>query len=218
MQALPMPWRGFFLSAPVPRRSEAWCPEVLVADSRRQILSASQLARALRRIAHEIVERNSGAENLALIGIHTRGVPFAQRIGALIQAIEGKAPDQATIDIALYRDDAARRFSTVHLLPTNISFDISDRTVVLLDDVLYTGRTIRAALDALVDFGRPACVQLGVIVDRGHRELPIRADYVGKNVPTSRSENVIVQLEEIDGEDGVFVEECVEEAKDADRQ
>ena len=216
MQALPMPWRGFFLAKTVRRRLKARSPEVLVADSRRQVLSASQLGRALRRIAHEIVERNSGPENLALIGIHTRGVPFAQRIGALIQSIEGKAPDQGTVDIALYRDDAGRRGSPVHLLPTNISFDITDRTVVLLDDVLYTGRTIRSALDALVDFGRPACVQLGVIIDRGHRELPIRADYVGKNVPTSRSEKVIVSLEEVDGEDGVFVEGPDEERKDAD--
>jgi pyrimidine operon attenuation protein/uracil phosphoribosyltransferase len=120
----------------------------------------------------------------------------------------------------LYRDDAGRRGSPAHLLPTDISFDIGDRNVVLLDDVLYTGRTLRAALDALVDFGRPASVQLGVVVDRGHRELPIRADYVGKNVATSRNEKVIVNLEEIDGEDGVFVEEIVgesiQEGQDAD--
>jgi pyrimidine operon attenuation protein/uracil phosphoribosyltransferase len=161
----------------------------------------------MRRIAHEIVERNGGAENLALVGIHTRGVPFARRLGELIGSIEGAQPDLGTVDIALYRDDAGRNGSPARLLPTDISFDIGDRTVVLLDDVLYTGRTIRAALDALVDFGRPASVQLGVIVDRGHRELPIRADYVGKNVPTSRSEKVVVSLAEIDGEDGVFVEE-----------
>jgi pyrimidine operon attenuation protein/uracil phosphoribosyltransferase len=161
----------------------------------------------MRRIAHAIVERNGGAENLALVGIHTRGVPFARRLGELIGSIEGAQPDLGTVDIALYRDDAGRNGSPARLLPTDISFDIGDRTVVLLDDVLYTGRTIRAALDALVDFGRPASVQLGVIVDRGHRELPIRADYVGKNVPTSRSEKVVVSLAEIDGEDGVFVEE-----------
>jgi pyrimidine operon attenuation protein/uracil phosphoribosyltransferase len=208
MQASPMLRRGFFLRAGRHAGSDGCrLPVAFMSESRRRILGPEQLSRAMRRIAHEIVERNGGAERLALVGIHTRGVPFARRIGELIASIEGTQPDLGTVDIALYRDDAGRHGSPARLLPTDISFDIGDRVVVLLDDVLYTGRTIRAALDALVDFGRPASVQLGVIVDRGHRELPIRADYVGKNVPTSRTERVIVSLEEIDGEDGVFVEE-----------
>ncbi len=172
-----------------------------------EILNAEQLRRALRRIAHEIVERSGGAEKLALVGIHTRGVPLANRIAEMVGEIEGSKPLVGTLDIALYRDDALRRGSPATLHPTDVPFDVSDLLIVLVDDVLFTGRTIRAAMDALVDFGRPAAIQLAVLVDRGHRELPIRADYVGKNIPTSRDQSVVVRLSEIDGEDGVFLEE-----------
>ena len=170
-----------------------------------RVLDPEQVKRALRRIAHEIVERSGGAERLALIGIHTRGVPLANRIAELVGSIEGTPPLVGTLDIALYRDDTIMRGSSV-LHPTDVDFDVSDLLVVLVDDVLFTGRTIRAAMDALVDLGRPAAIQLAVLVDRGHRELPIRADYVGKNIPTSREQRVVVQLAEIDGEDGVFLE------------
>ena len=170
-------------------------------------MDAEQVRRALRRIAHEIVERSGGAERLALVGIHTRGVPLANRIAELVGSIEGRAPLLGTLDIALYRDDAHRGGASATLHPTDVAFDVSDLLVVLVDDVLFTGRTIRAAMDALVDLGRPAAIQLAVLVDRGHRELPIRADYVGKNIPTSREQQVVVQLTEIDGDDAVYLEE-----------
>jgi pyrimidine operon attenuation protein/uracil phosphoribosyltransferase len=173
-----------------------------------QILNAEQVRRALRRIAHEIVERSGGAERLALVGIHTRGVPLANRIAELVGSIEGRAPLVGTLDISLYRDDALGRGAFATIRPTDLTFDVSDLLVVLVDDVLFTGRTIRAAMDALVDLGRPAAIQLAVLVDRGHRELPIRADYVGKNIPTSREQSVVVRLTEIDGEDGVYLEEA----------
>ena len=177
-----------------------------------RIMDSEQVKRALRRIAHEIVERSGGAERLALIGIHTRGVPLANRIAELVGSIEGTAPLVGTLDIALYRDDTLMRGSSAMLHPTDVPFDVSDLLVVLVDDVLFTGRTIRAAMDALVDLGRPATIQLAVLVDRGHRELPIRADYVGKNIPTSREQRVVVQLSEIDGEEGVYLENGREEA------
>ncbi len=171
-----------------------------------RILDAEQVRRALRRIAHEIVERSGGAEKLALIGIHTRGVPLANRIAETVGSIEGTTPLIGTLDIALYRDDAHQRRSPATIQPTDVEFDVSDLLVVLVDDVLFTGRTIRAAMDALVDLGRPAAIQLAVLVDRGHRELPIRADYVGKNIPTSREQSVVVKVAEIDGDDGVYLE------------
>jgi pyrimidine operon attenuation protein/uracil phosphoribosyltransferase len=173
-----------------------------------RILDAEQMRRALKRIAHEIVERNSGTENLALIGIHTRGVPLAERLAGMLAEIEGPPPPVGAVDISLYRDDTGRGGASARMQPTDIFFDLNDRKVVLVDDVLYTGRTIRAAMDALVDLGRPAAIQLAVLVDRGHRELPIRADYVGKNVPTAASDQVVVRLAETDGADGVFVEEA----------
>ncbi len=171
------------------------------------ILDAAQIRRALRRIAHEIVERNGGAEDLALVGIRTLGVPLAHRLAAEITAIEGITPSVGAVDVTLYRDDAGRHGTTVNVEPTEIPFEIEDQKVVLVDDVLYTGRTIRCAMDALIDFGRPAGVQLAVLVDRGHRELPIRADYVGKNIPTSRSQKVQVRLTEVSEVDGVYLEE-----------
>ncbi len=168
------------------------------------ILTAADIHRALVRIAHEIVERNRGCHDLVLVGILTRGTPLAQRLADTIAGFEGQEVPVGTLDIGLYRDDVP-----LHRLPTlrhtSIPLDISGQRVVLVDDVLYTGRSIRAALDALMDFGRPQMVQLAVLVDRGHRELPLRADYVGKNVPTSRDEEVAVKLAEVDGRDEVSI-------------
>jgi pyrimidine operon attenuation protein/uracil phosphoribosyltransferase len=175
-----------------------------------RILDSEQMRRALKRIAHEIVERNGGTENLALVGIHTRGVPLAERLAAMIAEVEGPPPPVGALDISLYRDDTGRGGGTARLQPTDIFFDLNDRKIVLVDDVLYTGRTIRSAMDALIDLGRPASIQLAVLVDRGHRELPIRADYVGKNVATAAAEQVVVRLAEIDGNDAVFVEPAKE--------
>ena len=166
-------------------------------------LDASDIQRALKRIAHEIAERNRGIEGVVLLGIQTRGVPLAERIAANLKGIEGEVACGA-LDIALYRDDYATKTPSPH--SSRVPFDVSKKTVVLVDDVLFTGRTIKAALDALGDYGRPASVQLAVLIDRGHRELPIRADFVGKNVPTSREENVKVKLLEIDGEDLVVIQ------------
>jgi pyrimidine operon attenuation protein/uracil phosphoribosyltransferase len=167
------------------------------------LLDSDDIARALKRIAHEIAERNRGIEGVVLLGIQTRGVPLAERIAANLKGIEGEVACGA-LDIALYRDDYATKTPSPH--SSRVPFDVSKKTVVLVDDVLFTGRTIRAALDALNDFGRPAAVQLAVLVDRGHRELPIRADFVGKNVPTAREETVVVRVREIDEEDEVRIE------------
>jgi pyrimidine operon attenuation protein/uracil phosphoribosyltransferase len=163
------------------------------------------VGRVLLRIAHEILERNGGVD-LALVGIRTTGVPLAGRLAATMESIEGRAPDLGSVDVTMYRDDQGRLGTAAVIGPTDIPFDITDRTVVLVDDVLFTGRTIRSALDALMDFGRPAAVQLAVLVDRGHRELPIRADYVGTNIPTSIDQTVQVRLAELDGEDAVYLE------------
>ncbi len=160
--------------------------------------------RALTRIAHEILERNRGAEDVVLVGIHTRGAPLAKRLAVAIENIEGRSMPTGTLDIGLYRDDLDVRPRT-ELGKTEVP-DIDGATVVLVDDVLYTGRTIRAALDALADLGRPARVQLAALVDRGHRELPIRPDYVGKNLPTALGERIAVHIAEIDGHDGVVIE------------
>ena len=173
----------------------------------RDILSADQVRRALSRIAHEILERNGGPQGLALVGIRSTGVPLAERIAAAIERIEGEAPAVGAVDVTLYRDDHGSMGNTAKLHTTVVPFNISGMTVVLVDDVLFTGRTIRSAMDALIDLGRPAAIQLAVLVDRGHRELPIRADYVGKNIPTARDQKVRVRLEEIDGTDGVVLEE-----------
>ena len=163
------------------------------------LMDDSDINRALKRMAHEIAERNRGTNDLVLVGIPTRGVPLCRRIAAHLQAIEGREVASGALDVALYRDD----YDTRQAAPQSsaITFDITGKIVVLLDDVLFTGRTVRAALDALNDLGRPASVQLGVLIDRGHRELPIRADFVGKNTPTNREESVRVSLQEIDGQD-----------------
>ncbi len=167
------------------------------------LMSATELDRALKRIAHEIVERNKGASNLALVGVHTRGVPVAERLADLLHKFEGTRPPVGKLDITLYRDDLTEIALQPIVRRTEVDFDVHGMRIVLCDDVLFTGRTTRAALDALIDMGRPASIQYAVIVDRGHRELPIRADYVGKNVPTSASEIVLVKLNEIDGSDAV---------------
>ena len=168
-----------------------------------RILDEADIRRALTRIAHEILERNKGAADLCLIGIHTRGIPLAIRLGELIENFEGHPVPVGQLDIGQHRDD--RRHDGTCLL-TSIDFDLSAKSVILVDDVLYTGRSVRAALDALIEHGRPAQVQLAVLVDRGHRELPIRADYVGKNIPTSHRERVAVHLTETDGEEAVYIE------------
>jgi len=174
-----------------------------MAESKK-LLDNGDITRALKRIAHEIAEKNRGVENLAIVGIRTRGVPLAQRIAANLESIESQKPLFGALDIALHRDDYHLRAALPQA--SQIGFDVTGKKVVLVDDVLFTGRTIKAALDALGEYGRPASVQLAVLIDRGHRELPIRADFVGKNVPTSREENVKVKLLEIDGEDLVVIQ------------
>jgi pyrimidine operon attenuation protein/uracil phosphoribosyltransferase len=171
-----------------------------------QVLDEAALDRALTRISHEILERNGGAQDLAFVGLRTRGVTLAQRLAAKLAAIDGATVPVGTLDITLYRDDLDMRGAPV-IRGTDIPFSIKNKTVVLVDDVLYTGRTIRAALDALIDLGRPLMIQLAILIDRGHRELPIRPDFVGKNLPTSRRESVAVRLREHDGEDRVVIEE-----------
>lgn len=167
------------------------------------ILTADEVRRALTRIAHEIIERNKGAENLALIGVHTRGIPLARRLAEKLSSLEGVDVPTGMLDITLYRDDLSEVAQQPIIRETQVPFDLRDRRVILVDDVLYTGRTVRAALDALIDLGRPAGIQLAVLVDRGHRELPIRADYVGKNLPTAATEVVKVKLQETDDVDSV---------------
>ncbi|MGE3540318.1 MAG: bifunctional pyr operon transcriptional regulator/uracil phosphoribosyltransferase PyrR [Candidatus Tectimicrobiota bacterium] len=169
-----------------------------------QVMDSIALQRAWRRIAHEILERNKGAGSLVLLGIRTRGVPLAQRLGEHLSQIEGHPVPVGAVDITLYRDDLKGPKSRA-VQPTEIPCSLEARHVILVDDVLYTGRSIRAALDALADFGRPHSIQLAVLIDRGHRELPIRADYVGKNVPTARHEQVSVALQEVDGTDAVTI-------------
>jgi pyrimidine operon attenuation protein/uracil phosphoribosyltransferase len=169
------------------------------------LLTADDLRRALVRIAHEILESNRGARDLVLIGMRTRGVPISQRLAEIIGEIEGEPVPLGALDISLYRDDLPSRGVSVQVGKTEIPVDINDKRVVVIDDVLFTGRSIRAALDAITDFGRPQRIQLAVLIDRGHRELPIRPDYVGKNVPTSRADDVQVRLLETDGRDEVAV-------------
>jgi len=176
------------------------------------IMDARQVDRALARIAHEIVERNHGTDGLVLIGIRSRGVPLAEALAAKIESFEGTAVPTGSVDITLYRDDLSQIAPNPVVQATELPFALENLVVVLVDDVLFTGRTIRAALDALVDYGRPRAIQLAVLVDRGHRELPIRADYVGKNVPTARREVVQVRCKEIDGEDSVVMMETDDEA------
>ena len=206
-----------FLFASFPRCLERQCSRgearSLSFTPKATILDPADMQRAVARIAHEITERNKGARDVVLIGVLTRGVHLAERLAERIESIEGTRPATGALDIGLYRDDIGMR-DPVALAPTKVP-NIDGKIVVLVDDVLYTGRSSRAALDALIDLGRPKAVQLAVLIDRGHRELPIRADYVGKNVPTGRNEVVRVKIKELDGEDGVelgTVDETAEEA------
>jgi len=173
-----------------------------------KLLDAEDVRRALTRIAHEIIERDKGASDVVLVGIANRGDHLARRLAAELQRIEGTEVRVGILDITFYRDDIGLKAEAPEVHETRIPFDISGTTVVLVDDVLFTGRTIRAAMDALMDFGRPRRIQLAVLVDRGHRELPIRADFVGKNVPTRRADDVRVLVTELDGDDAVVVEEA----------
>lgn len=172
-----------------------------------QIIDADGVRRALVRIAHEIVERNKGTENVVLIGIRRRGVPLAQRLSRFIKEVEGVEIPVGILDITLYRDDLSTLASQPVVHKTEVPVSVQGKTIILVDDVLYTGRTVRAALDAIIDLGRPAVIQLAVLIDRGHRELPVRADYVGKNVPTSKREVIEVRLEEVDRVNGVWIME-----------
>ena len=169
------------------------------------ILNALALQRALTRIAHEIAERNEAGTDVVVVGIQRGGVPLAQRLGALLTEILGKPIPTGSLDVSMHRDDLDRRVAP-NVQPAQIPFDVSGKMVVLVDDVLFSGRTIRAAMDALNDFGRPRCIQLAVLIDRGHRELPIKADFVGKNVPTAQTERVRVRLQEMGGPDEVVIE------------
>ena len=185
----------------------------------RLLLDEEALGRTLSRIAHEVIERNDDLYDVALVGIHTRGVPLAQRLRRRIEEFSGIAPDLGAVDITFHRDDVAVRAGEAPLRSqplvrdTRLDFPLEGRTVILVDDVLYTGRTIRAAVEALFDYGRPARVQLAVLADRGHRELPIRPDYVGKNLPTARSERIQVELEETDGADRILLVGSPEEER-----
>ncbi|MDP7551934.1 MAG: bifunctional pyr operon transcriptional regulator/uracil phosphoribosyltransferase PyrR [Nitrospinaceae bacterium] len=181
-----------------------FCPEPEIQLSS-VIFNEKDISRAVTRIAHEILEKNKGADKLALVGIRTRGATLAQRLAKKINEIESTTVSLGILDITLYRDDLGTSKQSPEVKKTDISFSLEGKEIVLIDDVLYTGRTIRAAIDALIDFGRPATVQLGVLIDRGHRELPIRPDYIGKNLPTSKSNQVQVHLKEDDGVDEVIL-------------
>lgn len=172
-----------------------------------QIMDEQAIQRAITRIAHEIIEKNKGVEDVTLVGIKTRGVPLAARLAEKIENIEKIKVNVGTLDITLYRDDLSKLGDNPVLNDTNIDFDLKDKAIVLVDDVLFTGRTVRAAMDAIMDIGRPKSIQLAVLIDRGHRELPIRADFVGKNVPTSKEEIVCVHLNEIDNISDVTINE-----------
>jgi pyrimidine operon attenuation protein / uracil phosphoribosyltransferase len=171
------------------------------------LLNAKDISRAINRISHEILERNNGAEDIALVGIRTRGVALSHRLKEKIEDIESIKIDHGILDITLYRDDLAEGIQKPELKKTEMFFALENKHIILCDDVLFTGRTIRAAIDALMDFGRPSSVQLAVLIDRGHRELPIRPDYVGKNIPTAKSKHVQVHFDEEDGEDKVMIQD-----------
>jgi len=177
----------------------------MTLKERSVILDKDGMDKALERLAHEIVEKSRSMADVAIVGIRTRGAHLAGRIAAKLEAISGSSVKVGALDITLYRDDLTQASAQPVVHATEIDFDIHDRKIILVDDVLYTGRTVRCALDALVDYGRPRCIQLAVLVDRGHRELPIRADYVGKNVPTAAEEVVEVRVEECDGKDEVVL-------------
>lgn len=170
-----------------------------------KIMDSESVDRALKRISHEIIEKNKGCQDLCVIGIHKRGVPLAKRICENICNIEGQAVPMGMLDITLYRDDLTPKYVDPVIHATDIPFSVNGKKIVLVDDVLYTGRTVRAAIDALISLGRPSCIQLAILVDRGHRELPIRGDYVGKNIPTSHEERISVRLPETDGDGGVYI-------------
>ncbi|SKA83616.1 pyrimidine operon attenuation protein / uracil phosphoribosyltransferase [Caloramator quimbayensis] len=172
-----------------------------------QLLDEKGIDRSLIRISHEIIEKNKGTENIVLVGIKTRGVPIAERISKYIENFEGVSIPVGTLDITLYRDDLSEKYEQPSINNTSMDFEIKGKTIILVDDVLFTGRTVRAAMDAIIRAGRPKSIQLAVLIDRGHRELPIRPDYVGKNVPTSLSEIVHVKLLETDGENKVIISE-----------
>lgn len=176
---------------------------IMTTKSKAKIMDAKALDRALTRIAHEIIERNKGVENLVIIGMQTRGVKLAKIITEKIKSIEKRDVLFGVLDVTLYRDDFRAKLKQPVVKVTEIPFQIDNTNIILVDDVLYTGRTVRAALDELMDFGRPKSIQLAVLIDRGHRELPIKAEYVGKNVPTSVNEEVAVKVKDVDGEDGV---------------
>lgn len=169
------------------------------------IMDEEAMNRAITRIAHEIIEKNKGIDNLALIGIQRRGVPLAQRIAEKIRIVENSQVEVGVLDITFYRDDLSLLYEHPILNGTQIDFDLNNKRLVLVDDVLYTGRTVRAAIDAIMDIGRPSLIQLAILIDRGHRELPIRADYAGKNVPTSKTEMINVKVKEIDGVNEVTI-------------
>ena len=171
------------------------------------VLDAQAISRSLTRIAHEILERNRSTDNLAIVGIRSRGAYLAQRLAECVKKIDGEEVPVGALDITLYRDDLSLLGAQPVVRKTEIGFDVTDKNIILVDDVLYTGRTIRAALSELIDFGRPKTIQLAVLVDRGHRELPIRADYVGKNIPTAQDETIEVRLDEVDGKDEVVIVE-----------
>ncbi|MFC1667417.1 bifunctional pyr operon transcriptional regulator/uracil phosphoribosyltransferase PyrR [Candidatus Omnitrophota bacterium] len=175
-------------------------------NQKANILTKEEVARAITRISHEILEHNKGSEDLVIVGIRTRGYVLAERIAECIARINNAKLPVGALDITLYRDDLSVISEQPVIHKTEIDFDIEKKNIILVDDVLYTGRTIRCALDALIDFGRPKSIQLAILIDRGHRELPIRADYIGKNLPTSQKESIQVKLEEIDGQDSVFIE------------
>lgn len=176
-----------------------------------KVIDEEGLERTLTRLAHEILEKNKGSQNLVLIGMRTRGEFIATRIHEKIKEIDHSNPNLGILDVTLYRDDFRTRLKQPQVSITNITFDVNERDIILIDDVLYTGRTVRAALDALMDLGRPNSIQLCVLIDRGHREMPIKADFVGKNIPTSFNEEVKVKLKEIDSEDAVYL---VDSSKD----
>lgn len=175
-----------------------------MTDTVTKVMDENEIRRALTRIAHEIIERNKGAQNLVIIGVQSRGVPMAIRLAKLISGIEGTDVPVGSLNVAMYRDDYNTRHART-VSASDIPFDVTDKNVILVDEVLFTGRTTRAALDAIMDLGRPAVIQLAVLVDRGHRELPIRADYVGKNLPTARKESVDVNWTDTKGEDAVMI-------------
>lgn len=180
-------------------------------EPKKLLMDETAIKRAITRIAHEIIERNKGVEQVALIGIRRRGGPLAQRLADRIEEIEGIRVPVGILDITLYRDDLTTLAAQPQLHRTEVFFDINDMNIVLVDDVLFTGRTVRAAMDALIDIGRPRCIQLAVLIDRGHRELPIKADYVGKNIPTSLQEVISVMVTEIDAKEEVVIQEILYE-------